>query len=46
VLRWLNASGYPGYQLVEQDTLLGMGTPKESSRRNREYLRRIENGLS
>ena len=31
-----------GYVLVEQDILPGMGTPKESARRNREYLRSIE----
>ncbi len=30
------------YVLVEQDILPGMGTPKESARRNREYLRSIE----
>ena len=34
--------GYDGYMLVEQDVLPGMGTPKESARRNREYLRSIE----
>jgi inosose dehydratase len=27
---------------VEQDVLPGMGLPKESARRNREYLRSIE----
>jgi len=42
VLRWLKAAGYNGYTLVEQDVLPGMGTPKESARRNREYLRSIE----
>ena len=42
VLRWLNATGYSGYALVEQDVLPGMGSPKESARRNREYLRSIE----
>jgi inosose dehydratase len=41
ILRWLDAAGYQGYVLVEQDVLPGMGTPKESARRNREYLRRI-----
>ena len=39
VLRWLKAVGYAGYALVEQDVLPGMGTPKESALRNREYLR-------
>jgi len=42
VLRWLRATGYSGYTLVEQDVLPGMGMPKESARRNREYLRSIE----
>ena len=46
VLRWLNASGYSGYALVEQDILPGMGTPRESARRNREYLRLIEGNRS
>jgi inosose dehydratase len=39
VLRWLKQQGYTGYALVEQDVLPGMGSPKESARRNREYLR-------
>jgi inosose dehydratase len=38
VLRWLEDNEYNGYVLVEQDILPGMGTPKESARRNREYL--------
>lgn len=42
VLRWLKANNYSGYTLVEQDVLPGMGAPKESARRNREYLRSIE----
>ncbi len=42
VLSWLEAAGYDGYVLVEQDVLPGMGTPKESARRNREYLRQLE----
>ena len=42
VLRWLKAKHYEGYTLVEQDVLPGMGTPKESARRNRDYLRLIE----
>jgi inosose dehydratase len=42
VLRWLKANAYTGYTLVEQDVLPGMGSPKESARRNREYLRSIE----
>jgi inosose dehydratase len=42
LLRRLAARRYQGYVLVEQDILPGMGTPKESARRNREYLRSIE----
>ncbi len=42
MLRWLGEHGYEGYTLVEQDVLPGMGSPKESARRNREYLRSIE----
>lgn len=46
VLGWLKAAGYDGYTLVEQDVLPGMGAPKESARRNREYLRSIEHHLA
>lgn len=42
VLRWLASHKYNGFMLVEQDVLAGMGLPKESARRNREYLRSIE----
>jgi len=45
VLRWLKKNSYAGYTLVEQDVLPGMGSPKESARRNREYLRSIERAL-
>jgi inosose dehydratase len=38
VLRWLKDHNYDRYLLIEQDILPGMGTPKESARRNREYL--------
>jgi inosose dehydratase len=41
LLEKLAARSYSGYVLVEQDILPGMGTPKESARRNREYLRSI-----
>ena len=41
VVEWLNARKYDGWIVVEQDVLPGMGTPKESARRNREYLRSI-----
>ncbi|MGA3092365.1 MAG: TIM barrel protein [Terriglobales bacterium] len=44
-LRWLRRNNYNRYVLVEQDVLPGMGTPKESARRNREYLRKIESQL-
>jgi inosose dehydratase len=46
VLQWLATRKYDGYLLVEQDVLPGMGAPKESARRNREYLRSIENCFS
>ncbi len=42
VLRRLAERRYQGYVLVEQDVLPGMGAPKESARRNREYLHSIE----
>lgn len=42
LLSELKATGYDGYVLVEQDVLPGMGSPKESASRNREYLRSIE----
>jgi inosose dehydratase len=37
----LERSGYDGWGVVEQDVLPGMGRPKESARRNREYLQSI-----
>ena len=46
VVRWLKNRSYTGYTLVEQDVLPGMGAPKESARRNREYLRSIERNFS
>jgi inosose dehydratase len=39
------ARGYVGYTLEEQD-VSRMGTPKESARRNREYLRSIESNYA
>jgi inosose dehydratase len=42
VLRWLKDLHYDGYVLVEQDVLPGMGAPRESALRNRQYLRSIE----
>jgi inosose dehydratase len=46
VLQWLAKRKYDGYLLVEQDVLPGMGLPKESAQRNREYLRSIENNFA
>jgi inosose dehydratase len=37
----LDDIGYGGWVVVEQDVLPGMGSPRESARRNREYLRSI-----
>jgi inosose dehydratase len=41
VLKALRAIGYEGWIVVEQDVLPGMGAPRESAQRNREYLRSI-----
>ena len=38
VTAWLRRNDYNGYVTVEQDVLPGMGTPKESAERNRDYL--------
>jgi len=38
VTKWLRQRGYDGYITVEQDVLPGMGSPKESAGRNRDYL--------
>ena len=46
LLRWLKAKRYDGYVVVEQDVLPGLGDPKESARRNREYLRSIETNFA
>lgn len=46
LLRWLAKNNYRGYMLVEQDILPGMGTPKESAARNREYIRSIEGNFA
>jgi len=45
-LRHLAKCNYQGYILVEQDVLPGMGSPKESARRNREYLASIEHNFT
>lgn len=39
IVQTLRDQGYQGWIVVEQDVLPGMGTPKESARRNRDYLR-------
>lgn len=41
VVRELDRLGYDGWMVVEQDVLPGMGSPRESARRNRKYLERI-----
>jgi inosose dehydratase len=41
VLAQLKALNYEGWIVVEQDVLPGMGSPKESAQRNRDYLHRI-----
>jgi inosose dehydratase len=41
ILAQLKDLNYQGWIVVEQDVLPGMGTPKESAQRNREYLRSI-----
>ena len=46
VLQWLEDQTYDGYVLVEQDVLPGMGAPKDSALRNREYLRSIEHDFA
>jgi inosose dehydratase len=38
VLRALREVGYDGWIVVEQDVLPGMGDPRESARRNRDFL--------
>ncbi len=35
---WLRASDYSGFVTVEQDVLPGMGAPRASAQRNRDYL--------
>ncbi len=37
----LKRIGYDGWGVVEQDVLPGMGRPKESARRNRQYIRSL-----
>lgn len=42
VAEWLRKDGYHGWIVVEQDVLPGMGRPKESALRNREYLATLQ----
>jgi inosose dehydratase len=41
VLKELQSQNYDGWIVVEQDILPGMGSPKESAQRNREFLKSI-----
>lgn len=41
ILEELKSQEYDGWIVVEQDILPGMGSPKESAQRNREFLRSI-----
>ena len=41
VLEVLRGRDYRGWIVVEQDVLPGMGTPRESAQRNRDYLKSI-----
>ena len=41
ILGELGRRGYGGWIVVEQDVIPGMGNPKESAKRNREYLKGI-----
>jgi inosose dehydratase len=38
---WLRTRGYHGWIVVEQDVLPGMGAPRASAQRNRDYLKSI-----
>lgn len=41
IVEQLKQIGYTGWIVVEQDVLPGMGSPKQSAQRNRDYLRSI-----
>lgn len=41
IIDWIQRHDYRGWALVEQDVLPGMGTPKESAQRNRDFLRQL-----
>jgi len=40
-MKELQKLAYDGWGVVEQDVLPGMGKPKESAKRNREYIRSL-----
>jgi len=42
VVAALRRQEYSGWIVVEQDVQPGLGTPAESARRNRDYLRRLD----
>jgi len=41
LMKELEKLDYDGWGVVEQDVLPGMGKPKESARRDREYIRSL-----
>ncbi len=41
IVTFLRSAGYKGWIVVEQDVLPGMGAPRESALRNRDYLRSL-----
>jgi len=41
IIAELRKCGYDGWIVVEQDVLPGMGSPKESAQRNRDYLKSV-----
>lgn len=41
VIEAIEALGYNGWAVVEQDIVAGMGAPLESARRNRQYLKQL-----
>jgi len=46
LLRWLSKHHYEDYVLVEQDLLPGIGAPRASAQRNRDFLRSIESNFA
>ncbi|HEV2107435.1 MAG TPA: TIM barrel protein [Thermomicrobiales bacterium] len=41
IVGWLRQRDYQGWAVVEQDVLPGLGSPRASAERNRDYLRRF-----